>query len=91
MSRSKAASTNLNAIHTLRLSTFDISTTSQKTDLDLEVQKFWDFDSIGIRDTESLEEQFERNINFQDGKYRVSVSFCDNNPALANITLPQID
>ena len=68
MSRSKAASTNLNAIHILRLNTSDISTASQKTDLDLEVQKFWDFDSSGIRDTEILGEQFERNINFHDGK-----------------------
>ena len=62
------------------MNTSDISTASQKTDLHLEVQKVWDFDSIGIRDTESLGEQFERNINFHDGKYTVSLSFRDENP-----------
>ena len=84
MSRSKAASTNLNATHILRLSTSDISTTSQKTDLNLEVQKFWDFDSTGIRHTESLEEQFERNINFHYRNCTVSLSFRDENPTLSN-------
>ena len=77
MSRSKAASTNLNAIYILRLNTSDILTASQKADLGLEVQKFWDFDSSGIGDTESLGEQFERNINFHDGKYTGSLSFRD--------------
>ena len=84
MSRSKAASTNSNATHILRLSTSDISTASQKKDVDLEVQKFWDFDSIGIRDIESMEGQFERNINFQDGEYTVNLPFRDENPTLPN-------
>ena len=82
MSSTKSASTNLNATHILRLSTSDIAITSQKTDLDLEVQKFWDFDSIGIRDTDTLEEQFERNIVFKDGKYSVNLPFRDEHPAV---------
>ena len=46
--------------------------------------KVLDFDSIGIRDAEGMEEQFERNINFQDGKYTVNLPFRDENPTLPN-------
>ena len=37
-----------------------------KDDLD----KLWDFDSVGIRETASVQEEFEQNINFKDFPWR---------------------
>ena len=57
---------------------------TEETDLNLEVQKFWDFDNIGIRDTDTLEEQFERSTIVKDGKYSVNLPFRDGHPTLLN-------
>ena len=62
--RPKTACTTLNATHILRLNTFDVSNASQEAVLNIEVQQFWDLDSIGNRDTITVEEQFERKIIF---------------------------
>ena len=57
---------------------------TEETDLNLEVQKFWDFDNIGFRDTDTLEEQFERSTIVKDGKYSVNLPFRDEHPTLLN-------
>ena len=74
----------MNATHILRLNTSDVLNTSQKADLNIEVQKFWDLDSSGIPDTDTVEEQFERNIIVRDGKYFISLLFRDEHPVLLN-------
>ena len=39
--------------------------------LSVEFQRLWDLDSIGIRETDSVHENFLKNIKFQDGRYIV--------------------
>ena len=68
----------MNATHILRLNTSDVSNMSQTADLNIEVQKFWDLDSIGIWETDTVEEQFERNIIFKDGKSLLIYHFARN-------------
>ena len=47
-----------------------------------QLEKFWDFESIGIRDKETVVESFTKNISFSDEKYSVSLPFRENSPVL---------
>ena len=58
-SREKLSSINFQSAHVLR-----VESKSVKDDLD----KLWDFDSVGIRERASVQEEFEQNINFKDGR-----------------------
>eukprot|EP00795_Rhopilema_esculentum_P000685 gene685-10393_t len=51
-------------------------------DLDSQLNKFWDFETIGIRDKETVAESFEKNVSFTDGKYSVVLPFKENSPVL---------
>ena len=49
---------------------------------DHQLTKFWDFESIGIRDKETVTEAFEKNITFENGRYSVTLPFKENSPVL---------
>ena len=51
-------------------------------DLDSQLNKFWDFETIGIRNKETVTESFEKNVSFTDGKYSVVLPFKENSPVL---------
>ena len=36
-----------------------------------DLDRLWDLDSVGIRDKDTVLEAFEKNLNFEDGKYLV--------------------
>ena len=44
-------------------------------DLDSQLNKFWDFETIGIRNKETVAESFEKNVSFTDGKYDTAKTF----------------
>ena len=49
---------------------------------DHQLTKFWGFESIGIRDKETVTEAFEKNITFENGRYSVTLPFKENSPVL---------
>ena len=49
---------------------------------DHQLTKFWDFESIGIRDKKNVTEAFEKNITFENGRYSVTLPFKENSPVL---------
>ena len=49
-----------------------------KDDLD----KLWDFDSVGIRERASVQEEFEQNVNFKDGRYFVNLPWREHHELL---------
>ena len=49
---------------------------------DHQLTKFWDFESIGIRDKETATEAFVKNITFENGRYSVTLRFKENSPVL---------
>ena len=52
------------------------------TNEDQQLTKFWDFESIGIKDKETVPEAFEKNISFENGRYSVTLPFKENSPVL---------
>ena len=64
---------NSRSTHVLR-----VERESVKDDLD----KLWDFDSVGIRERASVQEEFEQNINFKDGRYFVNLPWREHNELL---------
>ena len=42
----------------------------------------WDFDSVGIRERASVQEEFEQNINFKDGRYFVNLPWREHHELL---------
>ncbi|KAL9972203.1 hypothetical protein ACROYT_G018463 [Oculina patagonica] len=44
----------------------------------VEFEKLWDFDSIGIRERDSVHETFLKSIKFKDGRYIVGLSTTKN-------------
>ena len=71
--REKLSSINSRSTHVLR-----VESESVKDDLD----KLWDFDSVGIRERASVQEEFEQNINFKDGRYFVNLPWREHNELL---------
>ena len=54
-------------------STHDLRVHSQETEdtLQEDLQQLWDLDSSDIRDQDTVHEAFEKNLNFEDGRYSV--------------------
>ena len=72
---------NLATTHILR--TDAQAASSQKCDLDENLKKFWDLETLGIREGEcSVYEEFERSISSHDGRYEVHLPWKDPHPML---------
>ena len=68
--------------HELAVATYLLKIDSLTPSEDHQLTKFWDFESIGIRDKETVTEAFEKNITFENGRYSVTLSFKENSPVL---------
>ena len=71
--KERPSSINFQSTHVLR-----VASESPKEDLD----KLWDFDSVGIRERGSVQEEFEQNINFKDGRYFVNLPWREHHELL---------
>ena len=50
-----------------------------------DLQKFWDLETLGIRDTEtSVHDKFSNEIRFTGERYQVKLPFKDNHPMLSD-------
>ena len=47
-----------------------------------QIQSIWDFDSIGIRDKQSIHESFLESIKFENGRYSVKLPYKADNKFL---------
>ena len=66
---------NLSATHVLEIESGDISHVQD------DLQKFWDLETLGIRDTEtSVHDKFSNEIRFTGERYQVKLPFKDNHP-----------
>ena len=55
-----------NSMYYISTHVLGVESESVKDDLD----KLWDFDSVGIRERTSVQEEFEQNIKFKDLPWR---------------------
>ena len=70
---------NLVSTHILRTDTQPLH---QKCDLDEGLRKFWDLDTLGIKEEGSVYEEFERNVTSRDGMYEVCLPWKEPHPVL---------
>ena len=66
----------------LAVATYLLKIDCLTTNEDQQLTKFWDFESIGIKDKETVPEAFEKNISFENGRYSVTLPFKENSPVL---------
>ena len=68
---------NLSSKHVLKIGSTEIS------DMKDDLQKFWDLETLGIKEHEtSVYDKFSNDITFADKKYHVKLPFKDNHPML---------
>ena len=79
MPRSKLSSVNLNATHVLRCASVPAKPLKS---LETQVKRFWDLDSVGIMETDTVHETFKETITFDDGRYTVELPFQEFHPVL---------
>ena len=79
MPRSKLSSVNLNATHVLRCASVPAKPLES---LETQVKRFWDLDSVGIMETDTVHETFKETITFDDGRYTVELPFQEFHPVL---------
>ena len=73
--RAESCTINLSATHVLEIESGDISHVQD------DLQKFWDLETLGIRDTEtSVHDKFSNEIRFTGERYQVKLPFKDNHP-----------
>ena len=71
----ESCTVNLSATHVLKIESADISHVQD------DLQKFWDLETLGIRDTEtSVHDKFSNEIRFTGERYQVKLPFKDNHP-----------
>ena len=77
--RAESCTINLSATHVLEIESGDISHVQD------DLQKFWDLETLGIRDTEtSVHDKFSNEIRFTGERYQVKLPFKDNHPMLSD-------
>ena len=79
MPRSKLSSVNLNATHVLRCA---LAPANPLESLETQVKRFWGLDSVGIIETDTVNETFKETITFDDGRYTVELHFQEFHPVL---------
>ena len=77
--RSKLSSVNLNATHVLRCASVPAKPSES---LETQVKRFWDLYSVGIMETDTVNETFKETITFDDGRYTVELPFQEFHPVL---------
>ena len=79
MPRSQLSSLNLNATHVLRCASVPAKPSES---LETQVKHFWNVDSVGIMETDTVHETFKETITFDDGRYMVELPFQEFHPVL---------
>ena len=75
----ESCTVNLSATNVLKIDSTDISHVQH------DLQKFWDLETLGIRDTEtSVHDKFSNEIRFTGERYQVKLPFKDNHPMLSD-------
>ena len=75
----ESCTVNLSATHVLKIESANISHVQD------DLQKFWDLETLGIRDTEtSVHDKFSNEIRFTGERYQVKLPFKDNHPMLSD-------
>ena len=75
----ESCTVNLSATHVLKIESADISHVQD------DLQKFWDLETLGIRDNEtSVYDKFSNEIKFTGERYQVKLPFKDNHPMLSD-------
>ena len=75
----ESCTVNLSATHVLKIESADINHVQD------DLQKFWDLETLGIRDTEtSVHDKFSNEIRFTGERYQVKLPFKDNHPMLSD-------
>ena len=72
-SRERLSSINFATTHVIKVAS------NPPTD---ELNRLWDFESIGIREKESVQEAFEKNIVHKDGRYMVKLPWMEHHKTL---------
>ena len=73
----ESCTVNLSATHVLKIESADISHVQD------DLQKFWDLETLGIRDIEtSVHDKFSNEIRFTGERHQVKLPFKDNHPML---------
>ena len=72
------------SLMTMTVHNFDITTQSWPiSNLDNILRWFWELESLGINDLDqNVLTEFEKNIQFKDGRYEVSLPWKENHPLL---------
>ena len=78
--KKSTAGTNL-ITHVLEIQEQEVQGTVHET-LSVEFQRLWDLDSIGIRERDSVHENFLKNITFQDSRYIVGLPWKEHHRVL---------
>ena len=74
---------NLVSTHTLRTDAH--GATSDNQDLNEGLKRFWDLETLGIKENESsVYEEFERNVTSRNGRYEVCLPWKEPHPVLPN-------
>ena len=74
--KERLSSIQFSSTHVLRVG----ASVSEETDRDL--HRLWDFDSVGIREKESVHESFERGVRMEDGRYSVQLPWKEHHKLL---------
>ena len=73
----KSCTVNLSSTHVLKIESTEI------TDLKDDLQKFWDLETLGIKENEaSVYDKFSNDIRFTGERYQVKLPFKDNHPMI---------
>ena len=68
---------NLSSMHVLKIESTEMS------DMKDDLQKFWDLETLGIKEHEtSVHDKFSNDITFTGERYQVKLPFKDNHPML---------
>ena len=66
------------------LSTHVLRVDSRETEntLQMDLQRLWDLDPVGIRDGDTVHKAFEKNLSFEDDKYSVHLPWKEHHKLL---------
>ena len=73
----RLSSIQFSSTHVLR-----VDTSNNEDSLYKDFEKLWDLDSIGIRESDTVHEAFEKNISFANGKYSVHLPWKEHHKLL---------